>query len=159
MEERLRPRADDRRDPVGGRPVAVVPPDPVPGADRGLAGADVRVVAVDEEEPVLVAASGGAAGIAVDRVDEVAAVGGLEVGARVEHPHDRVRLGRVVEGRRHHRNRPELAGDPELSPTRRRVAGTEPASARRRHGGQRRHGEDERGPGHLAAGAGIIAAA
>ena len=145
VQERLRPRADDRRDPIGRVPVSVVPPDPIARDDLPLPSSDVGVVAVDEEEPVVLAAAARAARETVDRIDEIASVGGVDVGVLVEEADDRVGLGRIVERDVDHRDGAEIAGHAQVRLPARGLAGAESATTHRdgaRQGREHRHDED-----------------
>ena len=78
---------------VHRRPVAVVPPDPLAPLDVVVRGTDLRFLTVDVEEPVIGVAVAVLLGNALDRVDEAAAVAGLDLRLAFEHPHDGVRFG------------------------------------------------------------------
>src|SRR5690606_41806304 len=70
----FRSGADHGRHVVGGAPVAVVPPDPLPAAQLVLGGADRGLDAVDEEEPVVGVAVADRFGVALDRAHVAPAV-------------------------------------------------------------------------------------
>ena len=93
MHERFGPGADHSRHPHRRGPVVVVPPDPFAVAELVLGGANRRLDPVHVEEPVAGAAVRPPAGDAVDRLDEAAAVPGLDLGASVKEAEDGVGLG------------------------------------------------------------------
>ena len=84
---------DDRRDPLGGAPHVVVPPDALAGAQATLGGPDGRLDPVDVVEPVRGPPAGAPAGQPVDLLHEPAAVPRLHVVVALQQPHHGVALG------------------------------------------------------------------
>ena len=136
--ERLRPGADHGRDPLGGAPVAVVPPDRLAAVQGEVGGADRGLDPVDVEEPVEGMAGALVRFEPVDRLHEAAAVAGRDRRFAIEHPHRRVRFGGLDAGRRLHRRRAVVAGhrQRDLADVR---AGTETAA-----GGRERRCKEQR---------------
>src|SRR5215217_1195240 len=136
--ERLGERADDGRDAHRGAPVVVVPPDPVPGLDAALAGADPRLDPVDVEEPVDAAAALAPARDAVDLLHEVAAIARLDLEVAPEQPHHRVALAHAGDAVAADRLRAEVPRDGQRALARRLLPRAETAAGR----GRGEHGED-----------------
>ena len=137
--ERLRVCAHDRGHAHGGAPVAPVPLDLVAGLDLPLRGALVGLDAVDEEEPVDLAAAP-LAGEAVDRLDEAAAEARLDVELRAEHPHDGLPLADLVDANLAELAMAEVARDAQRGAAAGALLALAEAAARRR---RREAGEEE----------------
>src|SRR5439155_2110154 len=103
--------ADDGRDVHRRAPVVAVPPDAVAVVDVHVGGALRRLDAVDVEEPVDRAPVRAPAGVAVDGLDEVAAVARAYARVAPQQAHDGLVAGALGRGRLQDGACAEVLGD------------------------------------------------
>src|SRR5262249_19948817 len=126
--ERLRERADHRRDPLRGAPVVVIPPHAVAGLDLVVGGAVGRLDALDVIEPADLPPLRAAARHAVDLLHEAAAVLRLDREVALQQPHHGVAGARGLALGGRELGVPEVLRDPDRDLAARRRAGPESAA-------------------------------
>ena len=145
-DERLGEGAHDRGHAHRGAPVVVIPPHVVARLELARGGALARLDPVDVEEPVDGPAAAAAAGHAVDRLDEAAAVAGVDLEPALELAHDGLAAAQRVRAARPDLARAEVARDRDGRAALLALAGAQAAARRREGGGE--HGDEDAGTRH-----------